>query len=43
MIFTATKSELELKDNYLRDEIDTEPSENLGHIQEPATFAIMDE
>ena len=40
----ATGTVPEIKDNYLREQIEeTDPSEVPSHIDEPATFAIMDD
>ena len=40
----ATGTVPEIKDNYLREQIEeTDPSEVPSNIDEPATFAIMDD
>ena len=40
----ATGTAPEIKDNYLREQIEeTDPSEVPSNIDEPATFAIMDD
>ena len=44
VVLKPTISAPEIKDNYLREEIqETDPSEIAGYIDEPATFAILDD
>lgn len=42
-LLTQTKSTMKVNENYLSEEIETEPSENPVNIDEPATFNLMDD
>lgn len=42
-LLSQTKSTMKVKENYLSEEIETEPSEIPVNIDEPATFNLIDE
>ena len=41
-LLKQTKSTMLVQEDYLRDEIETEPSESIGNIEEPAQFDLRE-